>query len=129
MHFDPAWALYAMPLLAIWLYYARAQRRETARSLALQRSSIEAGLHEPASLHPAIDAGKCMGCGACVNACPEGSILGLINGKAALVEPSSCIGHGACKVACPFDAISLVFGTATRGVELPQLTGDAPAAD
>lgn len=119
MYFDPAWALYAMPLLAIWLYYARAQRRETTRSLALQRSSIEAGLHEPASLHPTIDAGKCMGCGACVNACPEGSILGLINGKAALVEPSSCIGHGACKAACPFDAIALVFGTATRGIDLP----------
>lgn len=119
MHFDPAWSLYAMPLLAIWLYHARAQRRETARSLALQRTSIEAGLHEPASLHPTIDAGKCMGCGACVNACPEGSILGLINGKAALVEPSSCIGHGACKAACPFDAIALVFGTATRGIDLP----------
>lgn len=119
MHFDPAWSLYAVPLLLIWLYFERSRRLETKRSLTLQRSSIEAGMHEPASLHPVINAGKCMGCGACVNACPEGSILGLINGKAALVEPSSCIGHGACKAACPFDAITLVFGTATRGIDLP----------
>lgn len=119
MSWDPAWSLYALPLLLIWFYMFHRDRRETSRSLALQRSSIDAGLHEPASLHPVINPGKCMGCGACVNACPEGSILGLINGKAALVEPSSCIGHGACKVACPFDAITLVFGTATRGIDLP----------
>jgi ferredoxin len=34
-------------------------------------------------------------------------------------NPSQCIGHGACKAACPSDAITLVFRTETRGVELP----------
>jgi thioredoxin reductase len=48
-------------------------------------------------------------------------VLGLIGEKAELIEPASCIGHGACKTACPADAISLVFGTATRGVEIPHL--------
>jgi thioredoxin reductase (NADPH) len=54
-----------------------------------------------------------------VQACPEGQILGLIGGRAKLIQPSDCIGHGACKAACPYDAISLVFGTQTRGVDIP----------
>ncbi len=85
---------------------------------------FEAGLTEPASLHPVIDQVLCMGCGSCVDACPEQvnhPVLGLIEGKAALIAPTNCIGHGACKTACPFDAISLVFGTEKRGVDLPQL--------
>ena len=76
---------------------------------------------EPASLHPVIDPAKCLGCGACVSACPEGKILGLIKGKAQLIHPTKCIGHGACKVACPFDAITLVFGTEKRGIDIPNV--------
>jgi thioredoxin reductase (NADPH) len=48
----------------------------------------------------------------------------LIDGKAELVEPSHCIGHGACKAACPTDAISLVFGTERRGVDIPNVDKD-----
>jgi thioredoxin reductase (NADPH) len=45
----------------------------------------------------------------------------LINNKAVLVSPTDCIGHGACKTVCPFDAITLVFGTERRGVDIPVL--------
>jgi thioredoxin reductase len=54
-----------------------------------------------------------------VTACPEGDVLGIIGGKAKLINPTHCIGHGACKEACPVDAIQLVFGSARRGVEIP----------
>ena len=67
------------------------------RSLAKREAAAESGLLEPASLHPEIDPARCIGCGACVRACPEGDILGLIDGRAILVEPSECIGHGACR--------------------------------
>jgi thioredoxin reductase/NAD-dependent dihydropyrimidine dehydrogenase PreA subunit len=76
---------------------------------------------EPVSLHPAIDPNRCISIGACVTACPEGEILGLVNGRAELIAPNKCIGHGACAAACPVDAISLVFGTATRGVDIPHV--------
>lgn len=124
MSLDIADVLYVAPLIVIWFFYERRRRRKSHRNTVAKQTSIESGLHEPASLHPAIDPGKCMGCGACVHACPEGQILGLINGHAELLEPSSCIGHGACKAACPFDAITLVFGSATRGVDLPVVGPD-----
>jgi thioredoxin reductase len=37
------------------------------------------------------------------------------------VGPTDCIGHGACKTVCPFDAITLVLGTETRGIDIPVL--------
>jgi len=82
----------------------------------------QAGLIEPPSLHPVIDPAVCLGCASCVHACPEKTVLGIIDGKAALVEPTMCVGHGACQTACPTGAISLVFGTETRGVDIPLLS-------
>jgi thioredoxin reductase (NADPH) len=117
-------ALYGVPLLAIVAAYVRRQRRIHARHRHTQEESIAAGMTEPASLHPIIDAALCLGCGACVKACPEQphhEVLGLIGGKAVLVGPTDCIGHGACKTVCPFDAITLVFGTERRGLDIPVL--------
>jgi thioredoxin reductase (NADPH) len=121
---DLAYAFYAAPMAAILYFHLRSRKEEQARSLHVKAQAVEAGLTEPASLHPVIDPAKCMGCGSCIAACPEGEILGLINNKVQLIEPTLCIGHGACKAACPFDAISLVFGTETRGVELPVVGAD-----
>jgi thioredoxin reductase/ferredoxin len=124
MLFDPLLTLYAVPLLAVWIVYLRRRRKLEIRSRAKRDAAAESGLLEPASLHPEIDPAQCIGCGACVRACPEGDILGLIDGRAILVEPSECIGHGACRSACPSDAISLVFGTAKRGVDIPHVKDD-----
>jgi len=114
----PLWSAYVLPLtLLLWLYVRRQQRRE-ARALATMQRSLEAGLTDPPSLHPVVDPNICMGSGACVRACPEGT-LGIVNGKAHLINPTVCIGHGACAAACPVEAITLVFGTERRGVDIP----------
>ncbi len=117
-------ALYGAPLAVTLAVYLRRQRRIAAHLRQVQEDAVAAGMTEPASLHPLIDASKCLGCGACVKACPEQphhEVLGLIDGKAALVGPTECIGHGACKAVCPFDAITLVFGTERRGLDIPVL--------
>jgi len=111
--------LYLLPMLLIFSWYAKRRQQEHSDSLTALEENRKAGLLEPASLHPLIDATRCMGCGSCASACPEGNVLGLINGKAQLINPTHCIGHSACQVACPFDAITLVFGTEKRGMDIP----------
>ena len=124
MTFDPLLTVYLLPVAALWLLLYRRRLVTERKTLAAKATALASGLAEPASLHPVIDPALCMGCGACVSACPEGDVLGLIRGKAELIEPTQCIGHGACKTACPFDAISLVFGTQTRGIDIPSVGPD-----
>ncbi len=116
------WAIYLGALLVVWVPYGIVRRRRSARSLTVLSESRALGLLEPASLHPKIDESECIGCASCVDACPEENVLGLIDGKAHLVRAANCIGHGACSRACPVGAIQLVFGTETRGVEIPLLS-------
>lgn len=119
-------ALGSLVVLAIVVNLAF-RRREHARTAAGRQELSELtamGEIVPASIHPRIDPLRCIGSGACVYACPEKSVLTVVNGRGTLTNPLGCIGHGACASACPVQAITLVFGTATRGVELPQIDAD-----
>jgi thioredoxin reductase/ferredoxin len=111
--------IYFTPLLLISAYYLHRRSRSQAHNLAALDQARTAGLAEPASLHPVIDYVRCIGCGSCAKACPEQNVLGVIDGKARMIDPSHCIGHGACRSACPVDAITLVFGSEKRGVDIP----------
>lgn len=116
--------VYATPLSIILLVYFLKRSQTHRKSSNFLQVSVSDGLTEAASLHPVIDPMACIGCGSCVTACPENNVLGLIHRKAELINPSNCIGHGACKTACPEQAIKLVFGSATRGVEIPDVAPD-----
>ncbi len=112
--------LYLVPLLIVFVLYGRRRRRREAQSRAQLAETVRSGISEPLTLHPVIDTNKCLGSGACVKACPEHS-LGIVRGKAVLVQPDHCIGHGACETACPVEAITLVFGTEKRGIDIPHV--------
>lgn len=116
--------LYLVPVLFILVtvsLHLRAHKKSSCIHAEKLKEAVEAGLTEPPSLHPVIDASICVGSSACAKACPE-KALGIINGKGVLVNPTHCIGHGACAPSCPVGAIKLVFGTAKRGMEIPQVT-------
>ena len=112
--------------IGIFLFLAFASIfRRSVHSRAAKKAlkkAVESKTDEPLTLHPEINPALCAGCGACTAVCPEGDILKLIDHKAVLVSPSKCVGHGECEVACPTSAITLVFGTSTRGMEIPRLT-------
>jgi thioredoxin reductase (NADPH) len=112
----------ALMALAIAWHLVRRHRRHHAEVVQLQDAE-KAGLNEPTSLHPVVDPNRCLGSGACARACPE-QALGVVNGKATLINAAACIGHGACFVACPVQALTLVFGTEKRGVDIPHISKD-----
>lgn len=114
--------IYLMPVVLIWLWRTRHSRTASQRHREALQETEQAGLTEPASLHPLINRDLCIACNACAKACPEDDVLAIINDKVELINPTHCIGHGACKRACPVDAITLVFGTEKRGVDIPNVS-------
>ncbi|KAA0006878.1 MAG: 4Fe-4S dicluster domain-containing protein [Thermoplasmata archaeon] len=52
-----------------------------------------------------VDEEKCVGCGACVDVCPNGAIT--IENDKAKIDESKCIECGACIDTCPQGALSL----------------------
>jgi thioredoxin reductase/NAD-dependent dihydropyrimidine dehydrogenase PreA subunit len=123
MDLASAWIV-AGSLLAVGLlasgHLARRRARQRRDEATLGERSARGG-HLPRSLHPVIDPDICIGSLSCLRACPEGDILGVVDGAARLVHGDHCIGHGRCAAECPVGAIRLVFGTAERGVDLPEV--------
>jgi len=114
-----SYVIYLIPAAFLLLWHVLRRRRLERRSVAAQERT---GAAEPASIHPAINPERCIGCSSCIKACPEQAhhdVLGLVGGRAVLVSPGDCIGHGACRTACPVDAITLVFGSERRGIDIP----------
>ncbi len=115
------YSMVAILFLMFTYFYLRQQKRNSKIVEEKIKIAKEDGLHEPVSLHPVVDVNSCIQTGACIAACPEHDILGILNGKATTINTSRCIGHGACFHACPTQAITLCIGTEKRGVDLPHV--------
>ena len=102
-------------------FYLRSLKKKSKKTELKVATAKEEGLFEPVSLHPYIDLSTCIGSAACIAACPEKDILGIIDGKATVIHATNCVGHGACFHACPVEAITLRIGTEKRGVDLPHV--------
>jgi thioredoxin reductase (NADPH) len=108
--------------LSVVPYVLRHRKKETrARERFEELKMI--GLHETTTMHPHIDVTLCIGCGGCVKVCPEGDVLGIIEGKAALIHGAKCVGHALCAEACPVGAIEMLMATPSRSAALPVLDG------
>jgi thioredoxin reductase (NADPH) len=76
----------------------------------------------PQSQHPHIDNNYCIGCASCTLVCPEGDVLGMVGGKAMIINGHKCIGHSLCADACPVGAITMVMASPSVGANLALLT-------
>ncbi len=104
-------------LFLVFLPYLYFTKRKQARVQVRKNEALALG-QRPVAQHPLIDQGRCIGCSACVIACPEHA-LGMIDGIAELVYPGKCIGHGICAEACPVSGIKIVLDSAKSTIELP----------
>jgi thioredoxin reductase (NADPH) len=107
-------------VLPVLSHIRRTRKRETAALAAARRSGATGS--GPRAQHPRIDVSYCIGCGACVDVCPEGDVLAVVAGKAAIVNGHKCIGHGLCADACPVGAIEIVMADPSIAADLPRLT-------
>ena len=112
------YAIFVALLLVLAVPYWWKAHRHRKQAVESHEKSAKADLLEPATLHPRIDLLKCIGCGSCVRACPE-DVLGIVDGRAAIVNGVRCVGHGLCLEACPVSAITMGFGRPKQGMEIP----------
>jgi ferredoxin len=115
------WTLSALVVAAIVVPYAVAFRRRVAHDRERHAEARDLGIDRPPAQHPFIDPALCIGCGACVAACPEGDVLGIVTGTAAVINGLRCVGHGRCAEACPVGAIEVGLGDLASRADVPVL--------
>ena len=117
----------AIVLLLLWR--RRQEMEHYEKSHRARAEAIERGSHKARLIHPEIDLSQCIGCGACVRACPEEGVLDLLHGQAVVVHGARCVGHGRCAEVCPAGAIALTFADLGKRTDLPAITEEFEAVD
>ncbi len=111
------WLIAGTVLAFFFIRYWRAHKRKEALAhAATERGQLFDG---PRAQHPLIHTDNCIGCGACVAACPEGDVLGLVNSKATIINGHKCIGHSRCAEECPVGAITMVLAKPSSSADSP----------
>src|SRR5476651_330100 len=74
--------------------------------------------------NPVIFPNRCIGCQACVDACPH-NVLDIVDGVAAAVDPEQCMEDTACQAECPVNPKAcIVINTSKEVRSLPIPTRD-----
>lgn len=81
----------------------------------LTPSSPEMDANGPSFPHPVINVETCIGCHACVEACPH-DVLAMLNGKAIAVSIEQCMEDTSCQVECPTVPKSCVVVNSTKEI-------------
>ncbi|HEX6882993.1 MAG TPA: NAD(P)-binding domain-containing protein [Planctomycetota bacterium] len=111
----------ALVLAVLVALHRRAELRRLAASVDELAHARAKGTRKARLAYPHVDLSRCLGCGACVRACPEEGVLALIHGQALVVHGARCVGHGACARECPTGAIALTFAELDSRRDLPAL--------
>ncbi len=78
----------------------------------------------PVYPHPVIFPDRCIGCQACVDACPH-DVLAIVDGTAAAVAPDLCMEDTACQAECPVNPKACIIINTTKDVRsMPTPTRD-----
>jgi len=104
-------------------YYLKQEKKKAAETkAAIDKGKLRSD--GPQSQHPHIDSTDCIGCATCTMVCPEGDVLGMVGGKAMIINGYKCIGHSICADSCPVGAITMVLASPSVGGNLPALTSE-----
>ncbi|MBT7373038.1 MAG: NAD(P)-binding domain-containing protein [Candidatus Marinimicrobia bacterium] len=112
-------------IISIFLLpYIYSLKKKESKTRKMLKETKEKGQDRPLLQHPIINQSTCIGCGICVDVCPEGDVLGLIDGKATVIHGSHCIGHGKCAENCPIGAIEIGLGDISERQDIPRITNN-----
>jgi putative YpdA family bacillithiol system oxidoreductase len=108
--------------LAVFIPYLL-RFRKTHRLAVERKSEARAmGIDRPKAQYPLVDRSLCIGCGACMQACPEGDVLAVVWGAAEVINGERCVGHGDCEQVCPVGALKVGLGDVRSRPDIPLLS-------
>lgn len=118
------WAITIAVALSIFTPYLLKFHRQNREAARRREEALSLGITQPRAQYPFINQSLCIGCGSCVSACPEGDVLGIVYGKAEIINGLRCVGHGHCEDACPVGAIRVGLGDISTREDIPLLDED-----
>ncbi len=116
--------------LGFALLAAMMRRRELLRmeqTISDRVQAVRQGAAKAQLQHPVVDLSRCLGCGTCVDVCPEDGVLEMVHGQAVVINGARCVGVAACERNCPVGAITVTLTNLEERHDIPVLDANLEA--